>query len=442
MIHGCLPYDYIIHVSRFARAGADQRADRGGACGRRECRDGVCPRPGRVAERGAGDDGRCDQFSVDCHSVVYPRRCDYEFNRYLASPDRLCLGHLRLRQGWPGHGEYRHLAILRRDFRLRGGRRRRARIDTDSIDEEQGLPRSVRGGGDLVVGNARGDHSAVDPDDSVRGDGAKLGGAIVRRRHRPGCARRIPDDGGRTPLRGALQLPGRGSVQGQSGSGDLQGRGARLHSAPDYSRRHLRRFRHRHRGRGTRGGGGNGDRFYLSRTRLATFETGDDRRQRTNLGGDAAGGVVGADRRIPHRSPGAADARRRHRQHHAEQVLRARAAKPVLSGGRFVSALGRGDHPGGADCHAAGAPGWYRPGAFRHYRDAESRHRPANPACGERAGHRLLGGEGRYLGGQQDQHLLHRRPVCRSHDGDLPSVHGAQPGRSVLWRLKRWPIPS
>ncbi len=55
----------------------------------------------------------------------------------------------------------------------------------------KGLSGAARGRGDVVGGNARGHHPAVDSDDPLRGDGGNVGRAAVRRRHRARHHRRL-----------------------------------------------------------------------------------------------------------------------------------------------------------------------------------------------------------------------------------------------------------
>ena len=127
---------------------------------------------------------RRDQLPAARDPAVHPRRRDHERVGHLAAADRVRHVAVRLDPRRPGAGVDRRLAVLRRDLRLRGRRRRRARLDPDPGDEGQGLPGAARRRGDVVGGDARGDHPAVDPDDPLRGDGGDVGRAAVRRRHR------------------------------------------------------------------------------------------------------------------------------------------------------------------------------------------------------------------------------------------------------------------
>ena len=68
------------------------------------------------------------------------------------------------------------------------------------------------------------------------------------------------------------------------------------------------------------------------------------------------------------------------------------------------------NYPGRAHRHAPGKRRRHRPGALRAHRDPQPGHRPADTAGGERADHRLLGCQGRYLGSQPDQCFF-----CGSH---------------------------
>ena len=115
-------------------------------------------------------------------------------------------------RGGLAHVSHRRVDVLRRDLRLGGGRRRRAGLDPDPGDEVEGLPGAVRRRGDVVGGDARGDHPAVDPDDPVRGDGRDLGRPAVRRRHRAGHPRRARPDGDGVLARAPLQPAARGRV--------------------------------------------------------------------------------------------------------------------------------------------------------------------------------------------------------------------------------------
>ncbi len=97
--------------------------------------------------------------------------------------DRLHLRLLRLGARRPVDGDDRRLDVLCRDFRLGGGRRRRARHHPDPGDELARLLQGIRGEHLILLGQPRHHHPAVDPDDPLRGDGADLGGEDVRRRH-------------------------------------------------------------------------------------------------------------------------------------------------------------------------------------------------------------------------------------------------------------------
>jgi hypothetical protein len=64
----------------------------------------------------------------------------------------------------------------------------------------------------LLVGDPGGDYSTVDPDDFIRGNGAKLGRAIVCCRHCPRRSGRFPDDVRSLPVCSTLQLSRRRGV--------------------------------------------------------------------------------------------------------------------------------------------------------------------------------------------------------------------------------------
>ena len=66
------------------------------------------------------------------------------------------------------------------------------------------------------------------------------------------------------------------------------------------------------------------------------------------------------------------------------------------------------------DRHAADDPGRDRPGAVRHHRHAQPRHRPADAAGRERAHRHLRHRQGRHLEGHPRQPLVHRRAACRA----------------------------
>ena len=104
----------------------------------------------------------------------------------------------------------------------------------------------------------------------------------------------------------------------------------------------------------------------------------------------------------------------------------ARAGHPerVLPDPRPVPAFGCGDHPGRAGRHAARARGRHRSGALRHHRHAQSGDRAADAAGRQRPHRHLLDRQGRHLGSDQGQRLVHRRAARGAAAGDL------RPGRS------------
>ena len=73
-----------------------------------------------------------------------------------------------------------------------------------------------------------------------------------------------------------------------------------------------------------------------------------------------------------------------------------------------------------------------RPGAFRHHRHAQPRHRPADAAGRERADRDLRHREGRHLGGYEGQRLVHWRAAVRAAACDLRTVHGDGSSRVLL----------
>ena len=156
-----------------------------------------------VASHGLGDPAeprrrhlqRRDQLPAARDPAVHPRRRDHERVGHLAPADRVRVGAVRLDPRRPRARVDRRVDVLRRDLGLGGRRRRRARLDPHSRHEGQGLSGAARRGGDVVGGDARRDHPAVDPDDPLRGDGGDLGRAAVRRRHRAGHHRRLRPDG-------------------------------------------------------------------------------------------------------------------------------------------------------------------------------------------------------------------------------------------------------
>ena len=76
--------------------------------------------------------------------------------------------------------------------------------------------------------------------------------------------------------------------------------------------------------------------------------------------------------------------------------------------------------------------GRHRPGPFRHHRHAQSGDRPADPSGRERPDRHLLDRQGRHLGSDQGQRLVHRRAARGAASGDLRPGHPDEPGRPVL----------
>ena len=155
---------------------------------------------------------RRDQLPAARDPAVHPRRRDHERVGHLAAADRVRVGAVRLDPRRPRARVDRRVDVLRRDLRLGGRRRRGAGLDPDPGDEGEGLSGAVRRRGDVVGGDARGHHPAVDPDDPLRGDGRDVGRAALRRRHRAGRARRLRADGHGVLVRAPLQPAARGRV--------------------------------------------------------------------------------------------------------------------------------------------------------------------------------------------------------------------------------------
>ena len=189
-----------------------ERADRGLAGHRRAGRDGRHPRARDAAQPRGRHLQRRHELPAARDPALHPRRRDHERVRHLAAADRVRLLAVRLDPRRPRARVDRRVALLRRDLRLRGGRRRGAGLDPDPGHEGEGLSRPAGRGGDVVGGHAGGDHPAVDSDDPLRGDGGDLGRAAVRRRHRAGHHRRGRPDGDGVRVRAALQPAARGRV--------------------------------------------------------------------------------------------------------------------------------------------------------------------------------------------------------------------------------------
>ena len=152
---------------------------------RRARRDGRRPTASRsLPNLAARHLQRRDQLPAARDPAVHPRRRDHERVGHLAPADRVRVVAVRLDARRPRARVDRRVDVLRRDLGLGGRRRRRARLDPDPGDEGEGLSGAARRRGDVVGGDARGDHPAVDSDDPLRGDGRDLGRAALRRRHR------------------------------------------------------------------------------------------------------------------------------------------------------------------------------------------------------------------------------------------------------------------
>ena len=137
-------HDHHPHAHRHVRAGADQRADRGRARRRRHRRrlcivqgPDMLPNMALVMFDGASS------FPLLAIPLFILAGAHHERVLDLAPADRLRLRAGRLHPRRAVDGGDRHLDVLRRDFRLGGGRRRRARHAPDPGHEARAaIPRN------------------------------------------------------------------------------------------------------------------------------------------------------------------------------------------------------------------------------------------------------------------------------------------------------------
>ena len=235
-----------------AGAGPDQRADRGLARHRRAGRDGrrstartaAEPRPGHATTARPSFPLLAIPLFILAGAIMNASAISRRLIAFAIVAVRLDPRRPRARLD-------RRVAVLRRDFRLGGRRRRRARLDPDPGDEEQGLSEGARRRGDVVGGDAGGDHPAVDPDDPLRGDGARPRSCSCSSPAScPASSARSADGRAASGAPRRYNLPREAAFSSIARAGSTRTRSAvGVHAADHHPRRHLRRRRHRDRRR-------------------------------------------------------------------------------------------------------------------------------------------------------------------------------------------------